>query len=247
MNCFDKHRQIISLIRECSPYVAEETERIIHKFFSHPQRIVRLLVSKHQFDDKKVLDIGSSYGQTLLHWGGDSEGFEVSDRFVTFLQSLGKKVHKGNAEDGFPMLQAASYDAIFTNNLFEHLVSPHLFLARLFSLLKPGGTLAIGHPIVPPQPLRFLWKSIGFRGWLAAEHINFFTPQTARLFLQRSGFKVERQYFSAFASLPILSRLTVPFGVHCLSVCKKRDGYKYSSKRVVEFDPEWASDSSSLR
>ena len=247
MNLVDKHRQIISLIRERSPYDERETERIINKFFARPQRIVRLLVGKHNFDDKKTLDIGSSYGQTLLHWGKDSEGFDVSDRFVQFMQSLGKEVHRGNVEDGFPMLQPESYDAIFTNNLLEHLVSPHLFLVRLFSLLKPGGVLAIGHPVVPPQPFRFLRKAIGFQGWLAAEHINFFTPQTARLFLQRSGFQIEKQYFSAFASVASLSRLTVPFGVHCLSVCRKIDNYKYSSKRAAEFDPEWANDLSFLR
>ena len=247
MNLTDRHRRIVSHIRECSPYGKAETERIIRKFFAHPQRIVRLLVNKHDFDRKKVLDIGSSYGQTLLHWGEHSEGFDVSDQFITFLQSLGKQVHKGNAEDGFPSVLHGNYDAIFTNNLLEHLVSPHLFLVRLFSLLRKNGVLAIGHPCVPPQPARLLWRMMGMQGWLASEHINFFTPQTARLFLERAGFTVEQQYFSAFASVPILARAAVPFGIHCLSICRKVDTYAYPPKRTSAFDPQWANDLSFLR
>jgi len=243
----NRRRYNLSLIREQSPFDEEATERIIVKYFKSTPSIVRMLYNKERFYDKKVLDIGCCYGSSLLYWGRESEGFDCNDKFLSFVHALGNKVHKGNAEDGFSFLGSERYDAIYTNNLIEHIVAPHLFLVRLFALLKPGGVLAIGHPVVAPQPFRFLLNAIGKKGHLAVEHINFYTPRTARLCLERSGFHVEKQYFSSIAALPLLSSLTVPFGHHCLSICRKIDGYKYHPKRAKEFDPEWAGDLAHIR
>ncbi len=220
----------------------------MNKFFNSVPTSVRILVQNHQFDKKKVLDIGCSYGQTLLYWREDSEGVEIQYHMVELVKALGRKVHVLNVEDQFQGLSCESYDAIYTNNLIEHLVSTHLFLARLHSLLKPGGILAIGHPIVPPYLFRNLWNLFGYRGWFAVEHINFFTPQTAKLTLERAGFKVKHQYFPGVGRIhPALSKMCVSIGIHLLSICQRIDEFKYNPKRLTEFDPSWASDLTRFR
>ena len=243
-----KYSEIKRLIKEGSPFNEKETNRILNKFFSSIPANVKILVQKYQFDRKKVLDIGCSYGQSLLYWGEKSEGVEIQDYMIQFIKPLNRTVHKLNVEEGFSTLKKENYDAIYSNNLIEHLISPHLFLVRLHSLLKPKGVLAIGHPIMPPFPFRSLWKLLGYRGWLAIEHINFFTPKTAKLMLERTGFKVKEQYFPGISRVhPILGKVCVPIGVHVLSVCQRIDDFKYPSKRLAEFDPSWGSDLKHLR
>lgn len=234
---------IRELIKERSPFDEEETNRILNKFFYAVPRSVKILVQNHQFDRKKVLDIGCSYGLTLLYWREDSEGVEIQHHMVEFVKALGRKVHVLNVDEGFSDLRTESYDAIYTNNLIEHLVSPHLFLVRLHSLLKPGGILAMGHPIVPPYFFRDIWKLFGYSGWLSVEHTNFFTPQTAKLTLERAGFKVKHQYSPEVGRIhPALSKRCVSIGFGLLSVCQRIDKFKYNPKRLLEFDPSWASD-----
>lgn len=242
-----KQAAIREHIRSHSPFATDETERIIRKHFTNVPRIARLLVNHHGFGDKRVLDIGSAYGQSLLFWGDGSEGVEIREKMIGFLHALDRKTHSLNVEDGFSGIEQASFDAIFTNNLIEHLVAPHLFLGRLHALLKPNGVLAIGHPLVPLTPFRQLWRSLGYSGWLQEEHVNFFTPQTIKLTLERAGFDVTDQYFSAFSHSRLLSKIAVPFGIHCLSVCRKKEGYRYHEFRLAEFDPAWAKDLSHFR
>lgn len=237
-----KHSEIRKRIKEHSPFNQEETSQILKTFFNLVPNSVNILVQNYQFDKKKVLDIGCSYGQTLLYWGEDSGGIEIQDKMVRFLESLGKVVYRLNVEEGFSNLKKENYDAIYVNNLIEHLVSPHLFLARLHSLLKPGGILAIGYPVVPPFLFKNLWKLLGYRSWLAVTHINFFTSETAKLTLERAGFKTINYYFPGLYRIPILSKLCSSIGIHCLSVCQKIDGFKYNPKRLPEFDPFWAPD-----
>ncbi len=232
---------ITGLIRERSPFSPDETERIIRKYFHSVPRLVSLLIRHHGFHEKKILDLGSAYGQSLLYWGDDSEAVEIQ-KLRIFLEALGRTVHAINVEDGFSAMHPESFEGVFSNNLFEHLTAPHLFLRRMYALLKPEGLLAIGHPVVPPFPFDRAWRLLGRDGWTHAEHVNFFTPATARATLERGGFRVLRQYFSLFGSSRFLNALTLPLGVHCLSVCQKIDGYAYDEMRSPRFDPTWAAD-----
>src|SRR5262249_5250562 len=109
-----------------------------------------------------------------------------------------------------------SFEAIHSNNLIEHLVAPHRFLVGCRRLLHPDGLLALGHPVVPPRGVASVWRALGVRGWLASEHINFFSPATVRLMLARAGFDVVEQFSPGFLRLgPTVARLSVPVGVSC--------------------------------
>mgnify|MGYP001029270004 CR=1 FL=1 len=236
-----KYSDIKGMIVERSPYDEKETNRILSKFFGSVPIAVKILTRNHGFDEKKVLDIGCSYGLTLLYWKEGSEGVEIQERLSKFVDSMGIKVHKLNVEEGFQGLKEGGYDAIYTHNLLEHLVAPHLFLMRLHKLLKPGGILAIGHPVVPPSPFRELLGLLGYKGWATVEHVNFFTAKTSKLTLERAGFEVMRQYrFRRLYRIPILRDIVGSIWVSCLSVCKKQEGFKYNKKRTAEFDPCWA-------
>lgn len=237
----EKRQQIIKKITENSPFDEAETSKIVKNIHQKTLWNVKVLIDRYQFDQKKVLDIGSSYGQSLFYWGKGSEGVEIQQKMNSLAEALGYKMHRFNVENGFTDLPKESYEAIYTDNLLEHLVAPHLFLMRLNTLLKKEGILAIGHPVVPPFGFRQLWGLLGQKGWLAVEHINFFTSKSAKLTLERAGFKVLAQYgFPRFYKIPFLNKRFHLIGPHCVSVCKKVENFQYNPKRKQEFDPEWA-------
>jgi SAM-dependent methyltransferase len=192
--------ELIEEIKEKSSFSKEETERIIKFFFHKVPRSVQILSKRYDLANKKVLEIASAYGQTLLYWGSGSEAVEIEPEYIKFLNNLDRKTYSLNVEDGFDGIPAENYDVIFSSNLFEHLVAPHFFIARLYSLLKPGGLLIVAHPVVPTVFVRKLWTWIGYQGWSAVEHVNFFTPETARLTLEVGGFKVLEQFFPGFST-----------------------------------------------
>jgi len=243
----EKRLALRKKIKDKSIFNDSKTESILNQHFSSIPSSVSILSKEFNFNNKKVLDIGSAYGQTLFYWGEGSEGVETQEDLVKFVKKMGYNVYPLNVEDGFHSIEK-KFEAIHTNNLIEHLVAPHLFLARLHSLLKSDGLLAIGHPVVPPVFLKSFWNFIDYNGWLASEHINFFTPKTIRFFLERSGFKIKSQYFRGLGKIhPLLGKIGVPFGNSILSVCKKKEDYKYADKRIKEFDPSWGGDLSHFR
>lgn len=237
MKLLEKKLAIINLIKAKSPFCEEETDRILNKFFRKIPNSAKILIERYNFDSMKILDVGCLYGLTLLYWGETSEGIDIYEPSIKFLRNLGVKVYDFNVEDGFDKLRGLQYEAIYCNNLIEHLVAPHLFLARLNIALKPQGILAIGIPTVPDF-ISALWKIMGFKGWLAKEHVNFFTFKTMKLTLQRAGFEVVESWspglyrFSHF-----LSRLVIRLMPHRLLICKKIENFKYDRGNRY---PSWA-------
>lgn len=224
-----------------------ESGVILEKWFRGPRWDVRLLCDQYGFGEKKVLDIGCAYGSSLLLWGDGSEGIEANGKCAMLLERIGRRVHAINVEDGiWKAIPEKSFDAVFSSNLIEHLVAPHLFFANIYRVLNDDGVLAIQHPVVVPvgmgkiagiiSPLKRL---IGREGWHAGEHINFFTPRTICLSLQRAGFVVKEQYGGHFVRWPFLGKLIVPVAAKCLSICEKSGDYRYVKKRRDVFDPEW--------
>lgn len=63
--------------------------RISNKWFRSAGRHAQYLTRNFGFHDLKVLDIGSSYGQTLFFWGDESEAIEIQSLPAGFLRSCG--------------------------------------------------------------------------------------------------------------------------------------------------------------
>jgi len=146
-----------------------------------------------------------------------------------------------NVEEDFHNIIKQKFDAIYTNNLLEHLVAPHYFLAQLHHMLNEDGILAIGHPVVPNVFFGQLWKLFGYKGWLASEHINFYTPDTVKLVLERNGFKIINQYYSPYYILGLnnvfgLNSFIKNSAIQVMTIAIKTN-YIYPEKRIKEFDP----------
>jgi len=232
------HRDVIKMIDDSGWNRHEERNRIIKKYFTGRHPIVKYLQKKFGFGSKKIADIGCSYGQSLLYWGPESAGIDVSEHMTSLPRSMGYEIYLTNMEDRLaPDEWAGNFDGVYTDNLVEHLVAPHLFLMRIHKILKPGGLLVIGHPVVPLSRLAKAyckWRS-GYEGYLASEHINFYTPETIALTLKRAGFYPVDQ-------LRIWRRFIFkasPFSAHCFTVARKVEGWKYSHKRDGLFDPAY--------
>jgi len=236
----EKKVAIRNLIKEKSPFCEEETTRILNKFFEKIPNSAETLINRYHFDKVEVLDVGCLYGQTLLYWGEGSEGVDIYEPSVKFLRSLGVGAYTLNVEDGFDKLGGRQYEAIYCSNLIEHLVAPHLFLIRLNILLKPRGILAIGVPTMP-YFISAIWKIFGFKGWLAKEHINFFTFKTIKLTLERSGFEVLECWSPGLYKFShFLSRFGVRLMPHCLFICRKMENFRYSAAKDLNSSPSWA-------
>jgi len=79
-----------------------------------------------------------------------------------------------------------SFDAITLWDVLEHLDSPRQALLRLNGWLRPGGLLLVNLPDAASLPARLLGSH-----WvlLLREHLWYFTPQTYRLLLEKTGFE----------------------------------------------------------
>lgn len=230
--------RVREMVRQRSPLSAEATEKILATHFTTQRVIVPYLASRYGFGEKKVLEIGSSYGMHLFFWGPGSEGVEAREDAAAFTEAMGYPTHRMNVEDELGTLPAGSFQAIHTHALFEHLVAPHLFLARCWKLLSDDGILVIGHPVVPPVLPRWVWSAMKLSGWLAVEHINFFTPATARLTLERAGFQVMEQLAPGPLRMhPFIARTTTGISAGLYSFCRKNPEYRYARKRLAVFDP----------
>jgi SAM-dependent methyltransferase len=233
------------LIRARSPLSPEETEHVIRAFFLPcPSQVVRFLCDVHGADRKRVLDVGCGYGQHLVHFGPGSAGIDIQDKNVEFVRALGNQVEKVNIEDSLPAFDEP-FDAVFCSNIMEHLVSPHLFLLRIRGLIKPGGSLIIHIPTIPPVPLldTVIRRAIGHNGYQASEHLHAYTPRSAQFMLERAGYTVIDTAFVA-ARNKLLLRWAEPIlreiGISVTLVAQPVEGFAYAEKRDPIFEPQSA-------
>ena len=145
------------------------------------------IVREYGLNKKSVLDIGCSYGEHLAHFGEGSIGLTITESEVAFGKEKGMDIRYGNIESSDFVLDE-KFDAIFANNIFEHLFSPHYFLYRARKLLKDGGLLVLGVPCVPIIAPLMRFKK--WRGALSRPHINFWTGGTLKRAVERGGFQV---------------------------------------------------------
>lgn len=139
-------------------------------------------------DQVRILDYGMGWGywsRMAQAHGFDVVGFELSQQRREFARQMGITVI-----DALPA-EAASFDCIVANQVFEHLPDPLQALVDLCRLLKPEGFVCIR---VPDGRGVATW--LEQRGWspeLKAihplEHINCFTRKTLVSFAANAGLK----------------------------------------------------------
>lgn len=171
-------------------FSSEENLRIYEKWFATaPRYLFRAVDRKYGLGNRVLCEVGCAYGMNLVFCKPGSYGLEVEENEVRFAQSLGLQVYRRDVlEDDLSDLPRA--EAVWCSAVLEHVDSPHTFLRKLHGLLVDGGILLVYVPTIPiSSHLQHLpWIGRYFRGHLAADHVNFFTPDTLRLTCERAGF-----------------------------------------------------------
>ncbi|MFA5744860.1 MAG: class I SAM-dependent methyltransferase [Candidatus Paceibacterota bacterium] len=189
----------------------------------------RNIVSAFRLDTKEVLDIGCSYGEHLIHFGNGGTGITINQDEATEGIRRGLDVHVGNIEEEFNFEK--TYDAIYCNNLLEHLYSPHQFLYEVRTALKANGILILGVPVIPFP--RYLMQIKKFCGVLASAHINFFTKDSLVLTVTRAGWKVREVRGFRLSKRP-LDRMITFLYPHIYIVAEPDTTFSYDEKRQKE-------------
>ncbi len=196
----------------------------------------RRIVDRFELSHKRVLDLGCGYGEYLTHFEKGSLGITTSQEEVRAGKERSLDIRFGNAEFLEEISLPDVTEAVWANNLFEHLLSPHAFLMKLKKNVAPGGLLILGVPVVPRVSALVLLSR--FRGSLASNHINFFTKETLALTVKRAGWEVSevRPYWFSPAWLDCAFSWVAP---HLYVVAKNNPGFKYPDKKYNE----WIADS----
>lgn len=188
------------------------------------------IVAHFHLNEKKVLDIGCSYGEFLAHFGEGSVGVSIEKKEVEYGARHGLDIRYGNIESEEFVLEE-QFDVIFANNIFEHLYSPHYFLCVIKKYLKPQGILILGVPCVPK--VVSLLPISKFHGALATGHINFFTKDTLRFTAERAGWKVDGVRGFHFAPA-LIDHLLDPIYPHFYVQATADPDFVYPEKRLRE-------------
>lgn len=148
---------------------------------------------------KKVLDVGCSNG----HFGksikalNSSEvwGIEPRKDVAARAQKYLDRVLAGPVEDLMDELPDEYFDAIYFNDVLEHLIEPEEILIKLKKKLRPDGVFILAIPNV--RYFRNLRNLIFKRDWeyedigiLDRTHLRFYTQKSILRMFQRLNFEV---------------------------------------------------------
>jgi len=202
------------------------------------RRIRFLKANYSEVFSKPVLDVGCGGGIHLSSFHEESVGMDGR----ALESPKGQRVVKWNFEDDISRTlanagQSAQFEYVWCNDVFEHVLAPHMFLLNLRRVLADDGLLFLGVPLVNPLAFPKLQTRNNvfnlFCGFLSQDHVNFFTFNTIRHTVAFAGFHVDGWY-SPF--LP--GKRAVMFGLEPVTtlVLRKIPGFKYGPKAYKELD-----------
>ena len=191
-------------------------------------RIFSHILKSFRLNKKAVLDVGCSEGHYLACFGEGSTGITIIEEHVQVAKERGLRVLLKNVEDPHFSLNE-TFDAVWANNLFEHLNAPHPFLIQMRKVLKSDGILILGVPVIPF--FSFLTRFKKFRGAYAVSHVNFFTRKTLVETVRAAGWQVHeaRLFYAQNRLLDSLFNLIAP---HIYVVASPNPDFAYAHKRL---------------
>lgn len=238
----EKSSKLKERIFKNSPLDLVATEKIWNKYFRFMPMKLASPLKKYLLDNKKVLDIGSAWGEFLIHFGPGSKGIEVLPESVKFSRAIGLNISEYNFEDEWRE-ERESFDAIWCSNVLEHVVAPHMLLRRFHEALKPDGLIFIRVPTIPSNwfYLKLNRLLLGFLGYGAAQHINAFTRRTVEFTVERAGFKIiESNIF--IPKNKLLNKILNPIlkdSISFITIVGRKVPFEYHQKRLDIHNPKW--------
>jgi 2-polyprenyl-3-methyl-5-hydroxy-6-metoxy-1,4-benzoquinol methylase len=147
-----------------------------------------------------ALDVGCAQGLFGLSlkdkFNCDVWGIEINEGTAQKAEKNLNKVIQGPVEQGIPKLPENTFDAIFFNDVLEHLIDPSEVLRVIKPKLKEDGYIIASIPnVLHFRGLRDLilkkdWKYVEY-GVLAYSHLRFFTKKSMIRMFEECGYKIE--------------------------------------------------------
>lgn len=185
-------------------YYVNEYQKNRHNTNTYDQAVLRLerknsyqkkkeqLSFIEEFIDRKskVIEFGSGWGTLLKvisdQYGASVKGLEISSLAVEVSRKYYNIETDNRSLEVFlagPIAPEDRYDVVIMYHVLEHLLDPSKILTDIKKILKKNGLLYIGVPNVadPDEDISKFFR---------IEHCYYFTLQTLKRILEKSGFRL---------------------------------------------------------
>ncbi|MDC8003435.1 class I SAM-dependent methyltransferase [Aureisphaera galaxeae] len=159
------------------------------------QEMVRYLPS----EARKIMDIGCGTGSFALHlketFGVEAWGIEYVNEHAQEASKVLDRAFSGPCEDFLDMLPNDYFDAIFFNDVLEHMVDPYEVLQKIKPKLSPNGVIISSIPNIRSYDtfmklaLKKDWR-YEKNGILDHTHLRFFTGKSIRRMYEDLGYEI---------------------------------------------------------
>lgn len=149
---------------------------------------------------KTILDVGCGTGNFAYNlkkmYNCEAWGIEPNDQVAHIAARKLDKVINNIFSAELPELQEKKFDAIFFNDVLEHLINPNEILGQCKSFLRQGGYIVASIPNIFFFPVFFNniilkqdWRYTDF-GTLDKTHLRFFTRKSIFRMFEEQGYEV---------------------------------------------------------
>jgi len=166
-------------------------------YYTHNREEVMALVKKQP---SRLLDVGCGEGRfaTALHqrYGTEAWGIEMDERAAAVASKSLHKVLHGTFEAVSSQLPTAYFDAVFFNDVLEHMVDPWQTLRAVQPFLTPGARIYASIPnFLFAENILLLLKTKDWiytdSGLLDRTHMRFFTRKSIVQMFKDCGYDVQ--------------------------------------------------------
>lgn len=166
-------------------------------YYTHNREEVMALV-KHK--PERMLDVGCGEGRFVAalsqQWKAEAWGLEMDERAAAVARQQLHTVLHGTFEAVGAQLPKAYFDAVFFNDVLEHMVDPWQTLRAIQPHLAPGARIYASIPnFLFAENMLLLFKTKDWvytdSGILDRTHMRFFTKKSMIKMFEDCGLEVE--------------------------------------------------------
>ena len=143
----------------------------------------------------KILDIGVGEGletELLRQLGYTPTGIITGEDNKIWARDHYKDIEFVDCDMHDLPFKSGTFDAIYTNQVFEHAYAPFIFLLECFCVLKRGGLMYVCTPRFEERHSNNEPNDISAQ-YISHHHPSVLSPNTYRQMFEKTGFMVIRQ------------------------------------------------------